>query len=211
MRIQKRTMLKCLALLPATVLIGCQCTEADQNLKKAVWIKYVHVANVHRIQPNDGNSFQYNGVNNGSFWAVFELCSIDVQGKDLSGFNFSTGKFVIPWGTGQIGKSTPGLVARSDAQTRPSPGPEVDNAVQKALETGVTSQYMQKQLYLKPGIRFAIFLNDRPNGYQGDAMDLKYLGQPEVAAVVQNVGQDNPQEIEFYNRGVSAPIASRCP
>jgi hypothetical protein len=210
MNMRLHTVMTCLALFPATLLLGCQgCTEVDQNLKKAVWIKYVHVANVTRIQPNDGNSLSYSGVNNGSFWAVFEVCSIDVQGSALTGFNYNTTKFAIPWGTTEIGKGTPGLVGRSDAKAFPSPGPEVDSAVRTALETGASAQYLPKQLYLKPGFRFAILLNTYPNGYQGDAMDLKYLGQPEVAAVVQNVGQEKPQQVDFYNRGVSPAIGSR--
>jgi hypothetical protein len=204
--------LTCLAFLPATLLTGCQgCTEADQNLKKAVWIKYAHIANVTRFQPNNGNSMQYNGVNNGSFWAVFEICSIDVQGSALTGFNYNTGKFVITWDTAEIGKATPGLVARSDAQAFPSPGAEVDGVVRTAFETGPSAQYLPKQLYLKPGFRFAILLNSYPAGYQGQAMDLKYLGQPEVAAVVQNVQQDKPSEVPFYNHGISPVAGSYCP
>ena len=204
-----------LTLTAAALLQGCQgCTQDPQiqeNLKKAVWIKYTHIANVKRFQPNMGNSIQYNGVNNDGFWAVFEICSIDVSGSALTGFTYNIGKFEIELPAGNVSKSTPGLVARSDAQARPSPGPEVDGVVRAALEKGPVTQFLGKQLHDKPGFRFAILLNNNPAGYQNTAMDLDYLGQPEAAVVVQRVVHDNPAEIPFYNHGVSPEIASRCP
>jgi hypothetical protein len=191
---------------------GCTDTSTQQNLSKAVWIKYVHLANVRRFQPNNGNSLQYSGANNNSFWAVFEICSIDVAGSALSGFKYDTGKFVITVGSDEISKATPGQVARSDATGLPSPGAQIDSAVHAGLETEPITEFLPKQKYVKPGYRFAIFLNNRPAAYEGGPMELHYQGQPDAAVVVQNaLPEQRPKEVEFFNKGVSAEIVSTCP
>jgi len=204
----RRRMMLGLALLPVTLLVGCQGCTPNPNVSKTVWIKYAHIANVFRI---NSNGSWYSGVNSQSFWAVFEICSIDVQGSALTGFNYSTGKFVIPWGTAEIGKNSPGLVSRTDGTAYPMPNYTVANVVNSALESGPSTQYLPKQLYLKPGFRFAIFVNAYPTGYLGEAMDLKYLGQPEVAAVMQNVQQLKPREVQYFTDNASAGITSYCP
>jgi hypothetical protein len=208
---------KALSLLTAlvVVLLLQSCASIQQNAPKVVWFKIAHLARVHMIQPGPSNpagNFQYDAANSDGFWAVFEVCSIDVQGSALTnGFDYNSGNFAIPWVTGEIGGSSPGIVSRSDAKGLPMPNPEVFAAVSIALESGPGSLHLAKGTYIKPGYRFAIFVDKWPVGYMGEAMNLHYNGQPEVAGVVQNFSVNKPQEIPFYNNGVSPGIPSNCP
>src|SRR5215218_104243 len=104
----------CLIML--TVLLAQSCSDQanqgiDENAKKLVIMKYSHIANVRSFQATIGASAaQLVGVDNGSFWAVFEICSLDVQGSTLTGINYDAGKFFIDTGSATYGSATPGNV-----------------------------------------------------------------------------------------------------
>lgn len=198
------------SLILSTTLLFHGCASIQQNAPKMVWIKYAHLANVRSFQPQPG-SFQYAAASSDGFWAVFELCSIDVQGSALNGFNYDAAKFLVPWGSTKIDASTPGTVGRSDAVGLPMPNPQVNAVVQAAFGKGPSAQFLPKKFYPNIGYRFAIFFNSYPAGYLGEPMTLQYDGQPQVAAVVQNVASNNPQFIPFYNHTISPAITSTCP
>lgn len=69
------------------------------------------MANVRMLQAPIGNSqAQLVGVDNGSFWAVFDICSLDVQGSSLTGFNYDAGRFLVEMQSSNYGSATPGNV-----------------------------------------------------------------------------------------------------
>lgn len=198
-----------LALLPAWALQGC--AEIDANLKKAVTIKYAHVANVRMFQATiDNSQRQLVGVTPGSFWALFDVCSIDVQGSTLTGFNYDVNRFVIDAGSAAYGAGTPGVINVSSV-THSSQSPVVLTAASSVFHLGPFAQYLPKQFYPNLRYRVAIFVRDNPSGYHGETMTLRYDGQPQVAALVQNVASNNPAFIDFYNPSSSPGIASACP
>jgi hypothetical protein len=199
----------CLALLAAPLLQSC--AEISANVSKAVAMKYVHVANVKMIQVQIGGSqSQLVGVDNGSFWAVFDICSIDVQGSALTGFSYNANSFFIDAGTVKYGVATPGVVNVSSVPLS-SQSPQVTSAVHDAFGLSPSTQFFPKQFYPNLKYRIAIFVKENPTGYVGDTMTLQYDGQPQVAALVQNVASTNPDFRPFYNHGVSPQIVGTCP
>lgn len=203
----------CLVLATALSLQGCAdlFPEFDQNFRKAVVMKYVHVANVRQFQPrNEGT--QYQGVVDGSFWAVFSICSLDIQGSALTGFSYDASKFFIEApsgtrypildGTKDVGTSAASAMTSQDAQ----------GAASDAFLLSPTPQYFPKQSYPNLGYRIAIFVREQPIDYRGESMTLKYDGQPQVAALVQNVSSDQPSFVSFLNSsGSSLPTTVSCP
>ncbi|WP_333687881.1 hypothetical protein [Methylococcus capsulatus] len=204
----------CLVLLTSLLIQGCPPSsqqELDQNLKKAIVMKYVHVANVKMFQTQVGGSqSQLVGVNDGSFWALFDICTLDIQGSALTGFNYDASKFFIDAGSTSYSSATPGNVNVSSV-VMSSQSAQVLNAVHDAFSLSPATQYFPKQFYPNLRYRIAIFVKENPSGYRGDAMTLKYDGQPQVAAVVQNVSPGNPQFRDFYNAGGSPQIDGICP
>lgn len=188
------------------------CAEVDTNLKKMVVIKYAHLANVSQFQAaadGDQQSLLV-GVNPGSFWAIFDVCSIDVQGSSLTGMQYDASKFVAAAGNGMYGPSDPLGVVNVASVPMPSDSLPVRTALNDAFVLGPTSQFFPKGFYPALKSRIAIFVREAPLGYHGDAMVLRYNGQPDVAALVQNADGNNPAAIAFY-LGKSAEISTLCP
>lgn len=186
-------------------------SEFNENLSKAVVMKYVHVANVQMFQTRNGNTqSQFVGVNNGSFWAVFEICTLDVQGSALNGFSYNTDSFYIDAGNAKYSSATPDTINVSSV-TMSSQAPLVIEAARNAFSLSPTTQFFPKQFYPNLKYRIAIFVKENPAGYHGEAMTLEYNGQPAVAALVENVTPGNPDFVSFYNHSVSSPIVGTCP
>lgn len=203
-----------LVLLTLMLSQGCTPTaqkELDDNLKKTIVMKYVHVANVHSFQTQVGPSQALLvGVANGSFWAIFDVCTLDIQGSALSGFNYDAGKFFIDAGSANYGPGNPGNINVASV-VMSSQSSQVLDAARDAFSLNPATQFFPKQFYPNLKYRIAIFVKENPAGYMGDMMTLKYAGQPEVAALVQGVSSGNPASIAFYNAGVSPAIVGTCP
>jgi hypothetical protein len=204
--------IRTLCLVLSTLFLLQACAEVDANLKKMVVIKYAHLANVGQFQGAADGVHQslLVGVNPGSFWAIFDVCSIDVQGSGLAGMQYDASKFVAEAGSGSYGPSDTLGVVNVASVPMPSESPPVRAALKDAFSLGPASQYFPKGFYPTLKSRIAIFVREAPVGYRGDAMGLRYNGQPDVAALVQNAGDNNPAAIPFY-MGKSAIIASTCP
>lgn len=204
----------CLIVLTALSLQSCSDQanqEIDENAKKMVTMKYTHIANVKSFQATVGGSAsQLVGVDNGSFWAVFEICSLDIQGSTLTGMNYDAGKFFIDAGPVTYGSATPGNVNVSSV-VMSSQSPQVLDAAGSTFSLSPTTQFFPKQFYPNLKYRIAIFVRENPAGYQGDALTLKYNGQPQVAAAVQNQSPGNPDFRAFYNPPASPQIVGTCP
>lgn len=198
-----------LVALTAPLLQGC--AEIDAGLNKAVAIKYAHVANVAMFQATvDGSQRQLLGVTPGSFWALFDICSIDVQGSTLTGFAYDVDRFFIEEGGASYGTSTPGVINVASV-VHASQSALVLDAASSAFKLGPRAQWLPKQFYPNLKYRIAIFVRERPVSYRGDIMTLRYDGQPQVAALVQNAGVSRPDLRDFYLPGPSRAIDSTCP
>lgn len=206
-----------LAVLVATAFLllldGCKTPDPalDASLSRLVVMKYAHLANVTemdapgpsgvtRIAPTDGTGF----------WAVFDICSLDVQGSALTGFDYEAANFFVDGGTISYGAMNPGTVNTGFGGPRSAFDPQVRAIVHDALHLSPTTQHFPKQFY--PGLRFriAIFVNGRPPGYLGDALTLKYTGQP-VATVIESVSPANPVPMAFFSYLASPGIVGTCP
>ncbi|MER2514196.1 MAG: hypothetical protein ABTQ25_17570 [Nitrosomonas ureae] len=203
-----------LTLLTLMLIQGCTPSgqkELDDNLKKAIAMKYVHVANVKSFQTQVGASqSQLVGVTNGSFWAIFDVCTLDIQGSALTDFNYDASKFFIDGGSANYGAGNPGNVNVASV-VMSSQSSQVLDAVHNAFSLSPVTQFFPKQFYPNLKYRIAIFVKENPAGYTGDVMTLKYDGQPQVAALVQSVSPGNPAFRDFYNAGVSPAIIGTCP
>ncbi|WP_426193899.1 hypothetical protein [Massilia sp. DWR3-1-1] len=203
-----------LAMLAGAALLS-GCAELDANLKKAVAIKYQHVANVRSFQASVNNTQrQLGGVNPGSFWALFDICSIDVQGSSLAGFNYDANRFFVEAGNARYDIGTPDTINVS-SEPMSSQTPLVVQAARGAFQLGPPSQFFPRQFFPTLRYRIAIFVRENPPGYRGDFLTLGYDGQPQVAALVQLApqrpdGPVRPAAIDFYLPGATAPIASTC-
>lgn len=205
----RRVLSTCLALLFALMLQSC--AEIDANLKKAVVIKYAHVANVRMFQATIANSQrQLVGVNPGSFWALFDVCSIDVQGTALTGFNYNVGNFVVDAGGGSYGPGNPDTINVSSVP-QSSQSAIVLDAESGSFGLGPRAQFLPRQFYPRLNYRIALFVRENPAGYRGGPLELRYNGQPQVAALVQNLRSENPSFRDFYLPSVSPAIAGTCP
>lgn len=197
-------LLSCLPLLHG-------CAEIDANLKKAVAMKYAHVANVNMFQAQVGaGERQFVGVENGSFWAIFDICTLDVQGGSLSGFSYDANRFYVEAAGNRYGASNPGTVNVAGVPMSSQSAMVVDGA-SDAFKLSPITQFFPKQFYPNLRYRIAVFVRAHPNGYHGEIMNLQYDGQPQVAALVQNVGMPNPVQYPFYLPSSTPPIASTCP
>src|SRR5436305_585184 len=98
------------ALVTVSPLLWACPPSLDNQLKHTVMMKYAHAANVQSFQGGVQN-LQYSGVQNGSFWAIFDVCTVDVQGSALGGgFPYDAGKFYVASGPANYGPSNPGNV-----------------------------------------------------------------------------------------------------
>lgn len=185
------------------------CAQLDSGLQKAVVIKYEHVANVASFQDNShGPSTQFSTES--GFWAIFDVCSIDVQGVSLRGFRYDATKFIADAGRGSfpVGLDGPVNVSGVGMSSR---SPMVTDAVASVFKLRPpTAQFLPKNFYPNLRYRFAIFIPVRPVGYRGDTMPLNYNGLPEAAVIVQHDSDSPPSNIDFYLPSASPTLASTC-
>ncbi len=209
----RRPMFTIIAVAMALFHHGCaSCPDPlpAENLSRLVWIKYVHVANVTSMQADYQNrtiQISPSGGAMGGFWAVFDICSLDVQGKALAGFNYSAGNLYVEEGKAKYGPMNPGGVNYSGS-AKTSVDLDVQEVVRIALKLSPSSQYFPKQFYPSLRYRVAVYVNGYPSGYKGGILDLSYANHP---VVMQNITNDRPAARPFYNPVASAEIVSTCP
>jgi hypothetical protein len=195
-----------LALLPGCN--GCSDPSLQENLSKLVWMKYAHVANVREMDaPSPTGTAKLVGTDPGAFWAVFDICSLDVQGSAMTSFNYDAANFYVDGGTVSYGPMNPGMVNAASVP-RSSSDPQVQSMVHQALKLSPSPQTFAKQLYPTLRYRIAVFVKENPSGYQGGSLTLKYGGHP---TTVQDISPGNPDVRSFFQYQASPPIVSTCP
>ena len=205
----------CSILLVAPLLQGCPPSPTQQasvvdKLHRQVWIKYAHVANVTRFQLPNIDLFGPQG----SFWAVFDICSIDVQGTALNGFHYDSGRFYISWGAARYGYGSPlpPTSLGNAGSTIPSNSAAAWDAVRTAFFIGPPVQDFQKNLYPNLKYRVAVFVPEYPSGYKSlESLPLAYDGNPEVSAMVTQDGSaGTPAFLDFYRPDMTWAIPRAC-
>jgi hypothetical protein len=193
---------RCHLCLLSLLLTSCSLDDArrfDASFRRRVTITYVHVANVTEIRAPAGSptlrSHPY------GFWAVFDVCTIDIAGSALAGFAYDADKFFVTEAGVDYGSDLPALVSlgplpppahgvrqSNDKMVRDFlddvfPGPQVHH---------FSTQYQPPtRFYPNLGWRIAVFLKERPNGYRTSPLDLKYKGTPEIVADLRNARPDH--------------------
>lgn len=199
-------------LLSATTLLllqgctSCSDPQATQNLSRLVWMKYTHVANVHEMDAPGPTGILRLTANSGGFWAIFDICTLDVQGSALSSFNYNAANFFVDGGTVSYGPGNPGSV-NAGGTNRGSNDPAVTGPAHTALKLSPTTQTFPKALHLLR-YRVAVFVKEQPPGYANDTLALKYANHP---TTMQNLSPGNPDIRGFYNPQASPAIVSTCP
>jgi hypothetical protein len=182
---------------------GCNNT-LDAALKKAVIFKYDHVANVHEIRflapiPVPG-TFGVNSVapKEGGFWAVFVICSLDVQGKQIESFNYDISHFAVEYEGQTFGYPLQPFTVRFEAGTAlndASNTPLIMNGIAKETQLGPSTQIFPRGLYPSLNYRVAILIPSSLSTYRGEQLTLKYTGQP---SILQGSG-NRPADISVLN------------
>jgi hypothetical protein len=207
------------ATLSVVVLAGingcdsCQNNSLDTGLKNAVVFQYDHVANVHEIRfPNKveiSGTFGLNSVSpvEGGFWAVFVLCSLDVQGKEIQTFNYDASKFFVEYEGQSYGPLQPFKV-RYEASTSlnsPTDTPKVAAAIANELQLGPSTQPFPRGFYPSLNYRIAILIPQALQTYRGEQLTLTYTGQP---SIVQGRGH-SPTDVPVFGSG-SGSVSGIC-
>lgn len=199
-----------LALVP--FLHGCRSChdpEAEARLRQLVWMKYIHVANVTELEASGPTgTVRLGPVDRSGFWAVFDICSLDVQGSAVTVFKYDTRNFYVDAGTVSYGLTNPGMVRTSfTSGALGSFDPQVRPLVHEALELSRETENFERGLNPTLRYRVAVFINERPERYEGGPLTLKYANHP---VTVQDISQDKPQVRDFHN-AASPDIVGRCP
>lgn len=191
---------------------GCQ-KDVDTALGNLVVFEYDHVANVKQVRFSNsipgvtvaGNYVE--PVDQGGFWAVFLICSLDVQGSAIQTFNYDARNFFVEHGTAAYGPLQPHKVryGASTVLNSPADTPKIIEAVARETQLGPTQKAFPRQLFPSLNYRVAVFIPEHPQGYQGGQLDLKYSGQPSYV----NGGGNSPQVIPFVGPQ-GTPLAGTC-
>lgn len=204
------------AILGAAALTGCpQCP--DDTLKEAlsnvVVFKYEHVANIREIRFPEptrihGNSFNFvQPVDSYGFWAVFIICSLNVQGDAIKTFNYNTGNFFVEYDGETYGPLRPQQVRYGASPTGNSAAdtPTVAAAIHRAVGLGPSTQPFPRGFYPSLNYRIAVLIPGKLLYYGNEQLDLKYGGQP---SIVQGTGH-SPAILQFWNSDVGLPGSCR--
>lgn len=194
----------------ALVCAGCdKPNPVDQNLRKLVVIQYAHVANVRQIRGSSGgNNVQIDPRKRNGFWAVFNLCSLDVQGADLPRFDYNAGNLYIHEGAAKFGAMNPGTVLMTSA-TYGALDSRVRTPVVQEVQVGQEIQAFPKALYPSLNYRVAIFVDGAPQEYRGGSMTLKYANHP---VLLKDHSPRDPKDVPFIgpDRATNWPLPLGC-
>lgn len=165
-------------------IMGCQSGESD--LKKQVELQYDHVANIQstiRFQTAIPLSPPLTPTNQvitrwlGSFWAVFVLCNLDVQGTDRESFTYDRSKFSVQYGGKTYGALQPySVITVMEDDIGPQDTSVIESAILNTIGLGPSMQGFGPGLHQSLNYRIAIFISD--SIAVDKVLTLHYSGQP---------------------------------
>jgi hypothetical protein len=174
----------------ATGISGCKSgSPLDSALKKAVEIKFDHVANIPEIRFDENLNLGADGAigsvssRNQGFWAVFVICSIDVQGREVETFNYDAANFFVEYeGVDYKLPLLPNtLTFGASTQTNNAANtPLVAAGIIKKLHLGPMRQAFPRGFYPSLNYRIAILIPNELRTYRGEQLTLRYGGHPTI-------------------------------
>lgn len=190
--------LVCLALTRCS-----SCPDLDAPLQNAVVFQYDHVANVDLISFNRNlvtTSGTHSGARaiSGGFWAVFVICSLDVQGNAFKerAFDYNVANFVVEH-NGRTYGALEAFTLNAGGTTWPTVADtqKAADAVADVVQIPLSGrQKFPRAFYPSLNYRIAILIKDRPPNYSGEQLTLKYVNQP---SIMQGRGQRPATLFEF--------------
>jgi hypothetical protein len=207
------------ASLLTLALASCQsCPDVDRNLKNVVIFHYEHVANVREIhfaRPLQTSNGALNFVQpldqspsrESAFWAVFVICSLDVEGTAITTFQYDTANFVVEYGDKTYTQPLKIYTLREQQSSISAPNPgELSNfasAINSVVQLGPDRQSFPPNFHTSLNYRVAILIPEELPFYAGEQLTLKYIGQP---SLVQGSGR-SPIRMQSVRQG---DLPSNC-
>lgn len=191
----------------ATVLAGCVGHHLSRDTQKTVRMTYVHVANVYQLATADG-ALSPRGKDDRGFWAVFDICSLDMRGMSLKGFTFDVQDFHVIVGDQRYDANRSYRVLTTFAGEVDAQDDPARRLIADRLGLAPEQQYFPKEPYPALAYRLVVAIPEWPEAYLGEPMTLRH-SDPEVTLV--NVSEGPPREWQQYDRFSSGPLVSTCP
>jgi hypothetical protein len=195
------------AALHTSMLVGCVGHHLNRDTHETVRMTYVHVANVYQLATADG-ALSPQGQDDRGFWAVFDICSIDIQGMNLKGFTLDVQDFYVAVGDQRYDADRPYRVLstfNSDVDAKDEP---IRRFIAERLGLAPEQQYFPKESYPTLAYRLVVAIPEWPQGYLGKSMT---LGNSDPETTLINVSEGSPREWQQYDQYSSGPLTSTCP
>ena len=193
------------------VMMGCQSVGIDS--KKVVVFHYDHVANIQNtiqfettvpLSPPLTPTNQVIPKWLGGFWAVFMICSLDVQGTEIESFTYDRTNFYVEYGKKSYGALQPfSLITTAEDDIGPRDTSLIENAILSTIGSGPNTQVFGRGLHPSLNYRTAIFISD-PTAADKE-VTLRYKGHP---SILRGLG-DSPADLPGYVSG-SPPLPGAC-
>lgn len=201
--------------LPVVILTALLtgCRGVDIDLKKVVEFEYDHVANIQStirfgtavpLSPPLTSTNQVISKWLGEFWAVFVICSLDVQGADITSFTYDRANFYVDYGGKTYGVLQPfSLITKTEDDIGPRDTSVIESAIFSTIGLGPSTQVFGPGLSPSLNYRIAIYVSDSTAADK--RLTLRYRGQP---SILRARGQ-NPATLPGYTSG-SPPLPGSC-
>ena len=215
-----------IAIVIVVTIVTSSCNSCNNNvddaLKKVVIFHYDHVANMDRInftRPVQIDKFYPTNLmtpfQEGGFWAIFVICSMDVEGREIQKFNYNISNFFVEYEGKNYGIALqPYTVNIGGRPNNNENTPQVNAAIVSQLQGGPSTQYFPHGFYPSLNYRIAILIPHRLQAYRGEQLTLRYSGQPSIVSIVVGGGNaPNPilaghgfHEFEQPSSGCRRPL-----
>lgn len=193
--------------LLAPLLAACVGHHLSRDPHQSVRITYVHVANIYQLVTPAG-ALSPRGTDDRGFWAVFDICSIDIQGMNLKGFTYEAGDFHVTLGDKDVMADQPYRMLATTASDDHAQDDQTRELASDTLGLTPAEQYLPKGAHPGLAYRLAMVFPEWPEGYLGESMTLKNTNP---ATVLENVSTKRPQQWQQYERASAGPLRSGCP
>jgi len=203
---KKHSLIMTAAVMFASLLAGCVGHHLSRDRHQVVRMTYVHVANIYQLVTTDG-ALSPQGTDDRGFWAVFDICSLDMQGMNLKGFTYDAQDFYVVVANQRYEASRPYRVLTTfDGDVDATDG-HIHHLLARELGLAPDQQYFPKEPYPVLAYRLAIAIPEWPDGYSGGSLVLKHT---DPQTVLSNVSGGQPRQWQQYDRASIGPLPSPC-
>lgn len=201
------------AVMITTLLVIVGCQSVDTDLKKTVELQYDHVVNIQNtiqfettvpLSPPLTPTNQVISKWLGGFWAVFVICSLDVQGTEIESFTYDRTNFYVEYGGKTYGALQPfSLITTAEDDIGPGETSVIENAIFSTIGSGPSTQVFGPGFSASLNYRIAIYIA-APTAID-KVLTLHYKGQP---SILRGRGK-SPADLPGYVSG-SPPLPGTC-